>query len=313
MFARSRVGSRWWDDARFLKSAGSADVIVINGEGTCHHGRAPGEHLLRVVDHPVAKEKPVVLINALYQENPAEWSRYLEKFALISARDSWSAAELSEASGRHVSYIPDLSMSEGFFPQADSSKRDLLTIGESVLPRTGHDLITLSHRHPEAIFLPVINTLKEPKPKYPFILRGARTVYTKLHREMFRLRRKNSYFCQDEHEFSEYISRSYLHVSGRFHAICFCVAAKTPFCAISSNAWKIEALIKDLGIAKWRVIKTSEIEDILRMPDQAVFTAEERENIKAALERARTGTAQMFDAIARVARAGARAEVSIRN
>ena len=89
---RSRVGKKWWEDEPFLNAAGSANIIVINGEGTCHHGRPKAEHLLRVVDHAVAANKPVVLINAIYQENPPEWRRYLDKFALIAPRDSWSAA-----------------------------------------------------------------------------------------------------------------------------------------------------------------------------------------------------------------------------
>ena len=43
----------------------------------------------------VSATQPVALINALYQDNPQDWRRYLDKFALISPRDSWSAATLA--------------------------------------------------------------------------------------------------------------------------------------------------------------------------------------------------------------------------
>ena len=180
--ARSRVGNQWWEDKPFLSAANSADIIVINGEGTCHHGRPKAEKLLRVVDHAVGANKPVVLINAMYQENPPEWRRYLDKFALIAARDSWSAATLSELTGQGIQHLLDLSMSEGVHPDANTATRDLLTIGESVLPQTRQDLIAFSDSHPQTVFLPLIATLKSTKLNYPWPLRKLRAAYANAHR-----------------------------------------------------------------------------------------------------------------------------------
>lgn len=300
--ARSGVGNKWWDDAAFLKAASEADIIVINGEGTCHHARPHGEYLLRVVDHPIALDKPVALINALYQDNPQDWRRYLDKFALISPRDSWSAATLAELTGRPISHIPDLSMSEGFHPEADTSVRDLLTIGESVLPETSRELIAFTDRHPETVFLPLIRALKGTKPKYPRLLRILRKAYANAHKNLFRLQRKNTRFSDNEFEFAKDLVHSYLHVSGRFHAICFAVTTKTPFLALTSNAWKIEALVEDMGIDKWRIVTAAALEDLVRDPHALAFSGDEQKRIKAAMEQGVAGAAKMFDGLAQLAR-----------
>ena len=300
--ARSGVGNKWWDDAAFLENASAADIIVINGEGTLHHARPKGESLLRIVDHPIASGKPVALINALYQENPPEWRRYLDKLALISPRDSWSAAALSELTGQSISHLPDLSMAEGFHPAADTAVRECLTIGESVLKETARDLVAFVDRHPESIFLPLIRTLHAPRPNRPWPFRQMRQAYASARSYLFRIQRKNSVFSRDEFEFASNLTRSYLHISGRFHAICFAVTTKTPFLALASNAWKIEALVEDLGIEKWRIVKADALEELAREPGKLNFSAEERTRIEAALERGVAGTTKMFDSLAQLAR-----------
>jgi hypothetical protein len=299
--ARSGVGNKWWEDAAFLKDASAADIIVINGEGTLHHARPKGESLLRVVDHLIAQDKPVALINALYQENPPDWRRYLDKLALISPRDSWSAATLSELTGKAVSHVPDLSMAEGFHPEADTAVREWLTIGESVLKGTAKDLVAFADDHPESLFLPLIRTLHAPRPNRSWPVRQMRQAYASAHTYLFRIRRKNTLFSQDEFEFARNLARSYLHISGRFHAICIAVTTKTPFLALTSNAWKIEALMEDLGIDRWRIVKADVLEELAREPAKLNFGAEERARIAAALERGVAGTAKMFDELAKLA------------
>jgi Polysaccharide pyruvyl transferase len=299
--ARSRVGNKWWEDKSFLSAANSADLIVINGEGTCHHGRPNAEKLLRVVDHVVAANKPVVLINAMYQENPPEWRRYLDKFALIKPRDSWSAATLSELTGQRIQHLPDLSMSEGVHPDASTATRDLLTIGESVLPQTTQDLIAFADSHPQAVFLPLIATLKSTKPKYPWPLRKLRAAYANAHKLLFQLQRKNTAFSRNEFEYARSLLRSYLHVSGRFHAICFAISTETPFLALTSNAWKIEALMEDIGIDKSRIVEAASLDEMVRDPQALAFSEKERKNIESKLAHAVSGTRTLFDRIVQLA------------
>jgi polysaccharide pyruvyl transferase WcaK-like protein len=119
------------------------------------------------------------------------------------------------------------------------------------------------------------------------------------------MRRKHTLFSRNEFEYARNLARSYLHVSGRFHAICFAVTTKTPFLALTSNAWKIDALVEDLGIAKWRIVEVASLEDLVREPERLAFSEEERTRIEAAVEHGVAGTAKMFDELAQLAaRAG---------
>jgi hypothetical protein len=76
-----------------------ADLVVVNGEGSIHHGRCA--HLLEI-----ASEYPAVLINCVFQENQPHKS--LAKFRLIAARESYSAAHLRECGAENVIVVPDL-------------------------------------------------------------------------------------------------------------------------------------------------------------------------------------------------------------
>jgi len=64
------------------------DLVVVNGEGSIHHGRRM--HLVSVADH-----YPAVLVNAVYQSNPH--SESLGRFLYRATRESLSAAEIQKA------------------------------------------------------------------------------------------------------------------------------------------------------------------------------------------------------------------------
>lgn len=74
------------------------DLVVVNGEGSIHHGR--NLHLIEL-----AKHYPSVLVNCVYQENPT--IEALKKFLLITARESLSTDEIRH-SGADCKIVPDL-------------------------------------------------------------------------------------------------------------------------------------------------------------------------------------------------------------
>ena len=151
--ARSLVRNDWPSDRAFLDAVSKCDIVVINGEGTLHHGKHHGDKLLQIVDHTARAGKPIALINTIYQDNPDHWRRFLDGIELISPRDSWSAAALRAATGRtDICHVPDLSMAEGFHPLADTTPRVMLTIGESVLRDTSHELIAFFQKRTETAF-----------------------------------------------------------------------------------------------------------------------------------------------------------------
>ena len=75
-----------------------ADLVLINGEGSIHHGK--NLHLLHLAD-----EYPSALINCIYQENGFQPS--LKNFLYISARESLSAEEIRKQ-GIACDITPDL-------------------------------------------------------------------------------------------------------------------------------------------------------------------------------------------------------------
>jgi hypothetical protein len=70
IIASSPIGAAWGKDAALEAALRSAHLLVVNGEGTLHHGAPEGERLLLAVDHAAALGKPVALINTIYQDNP---------------------------------------------------------------------------------------------------------------------------------------------------------------------------------------------------------------------------------------------------
>lgn len=75
-----------------------ADLILINGEGSIHHG-------LNVDLLQIASEYPCALINCVFEENGSQ--PLLRQFQYCSARESLSAATI-EAEGASCEMVPDI-------------------------------------------------------------------------------------------------------------------------------------------------------------------------------------------------------------
>ena len=76
----------------------SVDLVVVNGEGSLHHGGH--EQLVQI-----AERYPSVLINSVWQQNP-EYTA-LRKFKYIAVRESLSYHQLPTGL-QHVEIVPDL-------------------------------------------------------------------------------------------------------------------------------------------------------------------------------------------------------------
>ena len=298
--ARSLVRNDWERDRAFVARLAEADLVVINGEGTLHHGHRQGERLLKITDHPARGNKPVALINTIYQQNPESWRRYLDKIDLISARDSKSAAEIARLTGRDCRNVPDLSLAEGAVPSPGIARTRLL-IGDSVETNTRKVLMALAAVDPQARFLPILKGLKPSKPHHPTPLRQLREAYIWLNARYSQWRRGNIEFNRDEAGFIGSLMSVRLHVTGRFHAVCFCLFTGTPFLAVESNSWKMGALLEDFGLGTSRIVPVETIRARLMSGEDFVFTEEEKARIAAGLDRCKQGATDVFDRIATLA------------
>lgn len=90
--------------ADYQKKLETIDLVIINGEGSIHHGKH--RHLV-----DLAGKFPSVLMNCVYQENPPYPE--LAKFLFISARESASTAAVNAAGGACIT-VPDAMFASSF-------------------------------------------------------------------------------------------------------------------------------------------------------------------------------------------------------
>lgn len=285
--------TRWQDDDEFSAALEAADMIVINGEGTLHHGKPAAETLLQIATHPERKGKRLALVNALYQDNPTDWDRYLRHFDLIAARDSESAAALTQASGQHVRWLPDLSLSAPA-DIAPAAPRAGQLVGDSVRLSARQVLADAARRLPAATYLPT-KTLRHP------IWRNAiakNLLYRVYNGRLFR-RPARFEMARTEADYLTALTRASLHITGRFHAVCLSMLTETPFLALASNASKIERLLTDAGLPRTRMISPDDLED---PPVRMDFRPAELDAIRAFRSLAQARAEALFADLARLGR-----------
>lgn len=298
LVARSGVREDWPRDWRFLEALSRCHVVVINGEGTLHHGSRHGQALLQVAEHAARRGAAIALVNALYQENPPAWRRWLQKMDLIVARDSWSAAELTQATGRPVPSFGDLSLAEGPVDSGvPSGGRDLVVMGDSVY-RDVTDALARSVRDQTHVrIMPITAAVVARQPHFGPIRRCIEATRLSARGAMARWRFRGFTLCRDEHQYLRTLGRTRLHITGRFHAVCLSMVTEAPFLAVRSNSWKVEALLDDCGIGTSRLIDVADLAAAVTRPEDFAFTPSERQSIRSALERCQAGAAAMFDEI----------------
>ena len=228
--ATSPVRHKWSQDAAFLRALSQADAVVINGEGTLHHGKDSARMLLEVCAHPARRSARVFLVNALYQDNPAEWARFLQAMSGIWARDTKSAAVLQRDSGLNVTGMLDLTLCAGPLPGA--AAREGLIVGDSVSKPLAAQLAAVA-RAEEAMFLPSTSRLKAPKGNTR-VTRYLRDLYVARHTAKFRQKNPTLTFAATAEEYARYLGQAELHITGRFHGVCFSLLTETPFLTIKS-------------------------------------------------------------------------------
>lgn len=301
---RSLLWNDWQHDRRFLAAMTSCDVIVINGEGTLHHGAESGRRLLEVVDHPLRGKTPVALINALYQQNPVAWRHSIEKIDLLTARDSRSAEELRQVTGRPVDVVPDLSLADSSGRLLDElPRRDLVYVGDSVVETQREQLARAGRAGGDVRILPILLSRHAVRPELPPGVRQLREGWKRLLDAVFRLGAPRAICPVDERDYLRWLQRGRLHVTGRFHAVCLSLVTRTPFLAVTSNSWKIEALLEDAGLGNARIITADAIADAVADPGAFAFSEVEEAAIDRFLDRCKAGCGRIFDAVERLAMA----------
>jgi hypothetical protein len=291
----------WRTDQACLDILRQADAIVINGEGTLHHGRKKASWLMSVASHPVTQNKELAIVNTLYQDNPSHWIPLAKAFTHLYARDNRSAKHLSDHAGRSVPFFGDLSTSE-IDPRAHiPHPRDLVTVSDSVNRAVADKLCRLAQeleRSTAVALMPLTRTLREENPYSAWPLRMGRKKSVQARQFLREKRFPLLRFVHSEPEFLDTLLRSKLCITGRFHGVCLCLATNTPFIAVTSHSWKIEALFEDAGIDWRRLVGINDLNHKMITEEDWQFSDEEKLNISSFLSRSHAGAAAMFESIA---------------
>lgn len=292
-----KVGMPWHDIPLARTVLNGADLVIINGEGTLHHNKKRGKWLLEAANFARKGGAKVALINALWQENGADWARLAAPIDIISCRDSRSATALSDAIGRPVPWIGDLSMCSG--PIYDDGPRDGgIVVGCSVHAKVTTKLAALQGGlGATAQIVPVTPKLKFVAPQLRGLRRLLKSTRATLKHRQFMRRYPDASFLPDEAAYIERIKQADLSVTGRFHAVCLAAATLTPFVAVASNSWKIEALLDDIGLAKDRLVALPDLSREKILNTDWTYTAQETANIRARMTEWEAAADALFDDI----------------
>jgi len=280
------------------RAISETDIVMINGEGTLHHGRRRARWLIEAVEYAKSKNKPVALVNALYQENPELWNPVVRELDIIYARDALSATQLARAAGRSVEYMGDLALYDETPSFVDADRNGML-FGDSVHIRTTRRLLaTASHisRHAPAQVMPITRCYPRSGSRRAAVS-GLQTIYAYYcHRRVARFGRIVS-FSHSQHSYMEALRRFALSVTGRFHALCFALLTGTPFVALASNSWKMEAIITDAGLRRDRLIGPRMLNPEIILDNDWSYSPEERESIDRYIEGSRAKARTLFHSL----------------
>jgi len=197
-----------------LEAMRAADAVVINAEGTWHHGSDGGWVLANIAKTAQMLGKPCHVVNATYQEFTGLPTPILAGLTSMHTRETRSL-ENARCHGMHraqmrVDSVFDLSF--GDYPRQPVRKG---TLAGAI----------------------------DPGSKYRGVLEA--------------LPGFNRFSCFNLpwDELVKVVSGADLYVTGQWHGVCAALLAETPFIAIPSNSWKIEAFLDDLGVPGLPVLR----------------------------------------------------------
>lgn len=186
----------------------TVDAVVVNGEGTIHHGA--GRPLLALLALAQKKRKPAFLVNAVFQESES----FLDT---LGALDDFTVRD-----GRSLAYAKSLGLGARWVPDSFLAAKS-----DDAEPDLKGDVVTDGHHRREDVVaaLEAYRTASEAT-LLPLLAKDA---YTSWSRMKARLREAD------------------VLVTGRHHGIYLALKAGIPFVALGSNTFKVEGLLEDIG------------------------------------------------------------------
>lgn len=219
------------DQARFEALLAGASrqpsLLVLNGEGTLHHGARRAEELLSICVRAKDSGIPVAVLNSVWESNPDSMVEALRAADLVHVRDSLSRQSLPASSTAEVT--PDVSIQlflqttrEGTFIPPQHS----IAVIDSVVQATSDALIDFAEQGGLPFYAMPVGNLRKIRatvsarsgPVWPRLLQLPDLM----------------------------ASRAW--ITGRFHGLIAALCAGLPVCALGSNTAKVEGFLRDSGL-----------------------------------------------------------------
>jgi len=191
------------------------DVLVVNGEGSMHHGGGAFRDKMQLIEAATKVGRPAYLINSVWQDNPHDFDRALARCRQVVVREVLSRDAMA-GHGVTAQVMPDQSY---FAPVGKGDAVDFKggIVMTDFLSREFGCFVRLRSRWAE---------------RYPFVDMRA----------------------MDWATLVRSLKTARLLLTGRHHAIYAACKARVPFLALAGNTHKIEGIVATAG-ADIRIFK----------------------------------------------------------
>ncbi|OYW55116.1 MAG: hypothetical protein B7Y80_10175 [Hyphomicrobium sp. 32-62-53] len=299
IIGRSPVHHDWRSHQKLLKVMETADLILINAEGTIHHDRPAGRLLLEAGAWAKERGIPSALINMTWEKNSAQSAKLLQAFSLVAVREGASYRELV-AHGYSPLQAPDLAL---YSAPTEPQPRSGIGVTDSVLPGVSADLESLRHRF-GGRHISILYGRRGPREcaravrKFGGLASFSPSQTLRAATAAISERRSQT---SSADEFVNKVSSCRLLITGRFHAVIVALATQTPVLAVASNTHKIEATLRDAGLDEVRISQPEDI-DAEAIKHSTQWSETEVQNLKAYLARGRRQIETLFGTVKEISK-----------
>ena len=190
-----------------------SDAVIVNGEGTLHHGF--GTEYLAVLGAAQQLRKATLIVNAVFEANQG-WAGVLSKLDDFCVRDARSK-DCVERAGFHCRVLPDSLLAAQFDAAPYLDLRDKLVVTDWHPARdqdVGETMRRILGGVPDSVYFPLLHGI---------------------HAHLWR----SAIAC--------WASATWI-VTARHHGVYMAVLAGKPFVALPSNTLKIEGLLEAANV-----------------------------------------------------------------
>lgn len=281
------VSNDWRKHKSQLLNFPNVDLVLVNGEGTIHHGpkRWQAQALAEFAEFAHNDLKvPAYLINATLYANEDSLNEHLKNYDAIYVRDRASHDSMNVI-GINNQFVPDMTfaLSSGLKHSGDKELCVVDSVMQSDLPKlkefskqNSADYCSMIVARPSN-YSPLRKTRR-------FILEAWKWFFYEKDRSL------------NPTDFEAYLGQYKLIVTGRYHTVTMCLKNKIPFVAIESNTPKISYLLEEVFGNTNRLISINELIQLDVSKDHN-YSVQELETIEKFLESAQLKNQNMLKSL----------------